>query len=89
MVATNGSLSVRDVVHACTTSTRRFGGSDRCPDDIVSRNVNEASGTFGEGAARARESRHSSLFFPLSRHGPAGSNTVARVADRAVPVRLT
>ena len=89
MVATNGSLSLRDVVHACTTSTRRFGGSDGCPDDFASRDVNEASGTFGKEAPRARESRHSTLFFLLSRYGPAGSSTVARVADRAVLVRLT
>ena len=42
------------------------------------------SGTFGEGAARARESRHSSTVFPLSRHGPAGSSATAGNADRAV-----
>ena len=38
---------------------------------------------------RARESRHSTTFFPLSRHAPARSSTTARVGDRAVPVRLT
>ena len=35
---------------------------------------------------RGAESRHSSPFFPLSRHGPVGSSPTAGNADRAVPV---
>lgn len=34
------------------------------------------------------DSRHSSTFFPLSRYGLAGSSTMARNADRAVPYEL-
>ena len=45
-------------------------------------------GPFGEEAARARKSRHSSPAFPLSRHGPAGSSPTAEVADRAVQLDL-
>ena len=41
------------------------------------------SGTFGEEAARARESRHSTPISPLLWLGPAGSSTTAENADRA------
>ena len=40
-------------------------------------------GPSAKVARRARESRHSGPIFPLSRHGPAGSNPTAGNADRA------
>jgi len=51
-----------------------------------------ARADFPANSARWRrgcgESRHSGPVFPLSRHGPAGSSTLAGNADRAVLVRL-
>ncbi len=42
-----------------------------------------ASGPSEERRQRVRESRHSSTFFPLSGHDPAGSSSRAGNADRA------
>ena len=55
----------------------RHGFLETKPERSVSR-------TLGKEAGRAWESRHSSLFFPLSRYGPAESSTTAGNADRAV-----
>ena len=85
-----GSLSPRCVVAPRLDILRRGGGAGRTAAKPEGRGfarrsrVVGRSGTFGEEAGRARESRHSSAVFPLSRHGPARSSTTAENADRAV-----
>ena len=75
---------VTQLLHARRTSARRASAPSPLPDDMASRDRREeASGTFCYDARRAWESRHSTPFFPLSRHGPARSSKTAESADRA------
>ena len=79
---------LRDVIAPRLENLRRGAPASRTAARTTrlpgTRGERSASGTFGEEAGRARESRHSSPFFPLSRHGPAGSSPTAGNADRAV-----